>query len=83
MWQWYALIAMACFAGMQLVFRYLGNQGIDSAGVLLVVFAFGAVLYLAHVRLTRTPVPATWPVVLGVVLAVVRGVVRTAIRSPG
>jgi drug/metabolite transporter (DMT)-like permease len=62
MWQWYALIGMGCFAAMQLVFRQLGRKGIDTAGVLLVVFAFGTALYLVHVRVTRTPVPTTWPV---------------------
>jgi drug/metabolite transporter (DMT)-like permease len=63
MWQWYALVAMACFAAMQLVFRHLGTSGVDSAAVLLAVFVFGAVLYLAHVRVTGATVPATWRVV--------------------
>lgn len=61
MWQWYALVAMGCFAAMQLLFRHLGNRGADSAVVLLVVFAFGALLYLAHVGVTRTPLALTWP----------------------
>jgi drug/metabolite transporter (DMT)-like permease len=63
MWQWYALIAMGCFTAMQLVFRHLGRKGIDSAGVLLIVFAFGALFYLLHTVVIRTPIPATLPVV--------------------
>jgi drug/metabolite transporter (DMT)-like permease len=63
MWQWYALIGMGCFAAMQLVFRRLGRSGIDSPAILLVVFGFGTALYLLHVRVTRTPIPATLPVV--------------------
>jgi hypothetical protein len=59
MWQWYALVAMGCFAAMQLLFRHLGNKAIDPAGMLLVVFAVGTLLYLAHVRVMRAPVPLT------------------------
>jgi drug/metabolite transporter (DMT)-like permease len=59
MWQWYALIGMACFAFMQLLFKHLSRRGVDSAATLLVVFAFGALLYLVHVRATRTPLPTT------------------------
>jgi drug/metabolite transporter (DMT)-like permease len=57
MWPWYSAIAMVCFAGMQLVFRELSRRGVGIAGVLLVVFAFGTVLYAVHVRATRAPVP--------------------------
>ena len=62
MWQWYALIGMSCFAAMQLAFRHLGRKGLDSPAILLVVFAFGTLMYLAHVRVMRTAVPATLPV---------------------
>jgi drug/metabolite transporter (DMT)-like permease len=58
MWQMFALVAMVCFALMQLSFRYLSRRGVDSAAMLLLVFAFGALPYLVHVRVTRTPLPA-------------------------
>lgn len=57
MWTWYAVVAMICFAAMQLSFRYLSQRGVDPAGMLLLVFAFGTVPYLVHVRATRTPLP--------------------------
>jgi drug/metabolite transporter (DMT)-like permease len=63
MWQWYALIAMACFASMQLLFKQLSREGVDTPAILLLVFAFGALFYLAHVRAMRTPLPATAPVI--------------------
>ena len=59
MWQWYALVAMACFASMQLMFKALSRRGVDSAAMLLMVFAFGTVPYLVHVRIMRTPLPTT------------------------
>ena len=58
MWTWYAVVAMICFAAMQLSFRYLSERGIASAAMLLLVFAFGTVPYFVHVRATRTPLPA-------------------------
>jgi drug/metabolite transporter (DMT)-like permease len=61
MWQWYALVGMGCFAAMQLMFRHLGRKGFDSPGILMIVFAVGAILYIAHVRVTRAAVPTTWP----------------------
>jgi drug/metabolite transporter (DMT)-like permease len=60
MWPWYSAIAMVCFAGMQLVFRELGRRGAGESGVLLVVFAIGALLYGGHVVVTRAPVPTAW-----------------------
>jgi drug/metabolite transporter (DMT)-like permease len=62
MWQWYALVAMVCFAAMQLLFKHLSRRGVDSAAMLLLVFAFGTLPYLVHVRITRTPMPASAPV---------------------
>ena len=59
MWQWYALVAMVCFASMQLLFRHLSRRGVDSAAILLMVFAFGTLPYLVHVRVMRTPLPTT------------------------
>ena len=65
MWTWYAVVAMICFAAMQLSFRYLSQRGVDSAAMLLLVFAFATVPYLVHVRFTRTPLPAgTAPIML-------------------
>jgi hypothetical protein len=63
MWQWSALVAMGCFAAMQLVFRQLSRRGIETPAVLLLVFAFGALLYLVHVAVTRTPLPTRLPVI--------------------
>lgn len=58
MWPWYALVAMICFALMQLAFRYLSERGVDSAAMLFLVFAFAAIPYFVHVRATRTPLPS-------------------------
>jgi len=57
MWQWNALVAMICFASMQLLFKHLSRRGVDSAAMLLMVFAFGTLPYLVHVRVMRTPLP--------------------------
>jgi drug/metabolite transporter (DMT)-like permease len=57
MWQVFALVAMVCFAAMQLAFRHLSRKGVESSAMLLLVFAFGTVPYLVHVRATRTPLP--------------------------
>jgi drug/metabolite transporter (DMT)-like permease len=57
MWTWYAVVAMICFAAMQLSFRFLSQRGVESAAMLLLVFAFGTVPYLVHVRATRMPLP--------------------------
>jgi uncharacterized membrane protein len=57
MWQWWAMMAMGCFAVMQLLFAALVRRGIDVAAVLLWVFGVGALFYLLHVRATRATVP--------------------------
>ena len=57
MWQWSALVAMGCFAAMQLIFAALSRRGIDVATVLLGVFAIAALLYLVHVRATHAELP--------------------------
>ncbi|PYR91191.1 MAG: hypothetical protein DMF84_17970 [Acidobacteria bacterium] len=61
MWQWYALIAMACFAAMQLLFAYVTKKGLAPPVTLLLVFGLGTVLYLLHVRATRTPLHLSLP----------------------
>jgi drug/metabolite transporter (DMT)-like permease len=63
MWQWYALVAMVCFASMQLLFKHLTRRGVEPAAILLMVFALGALPYLVHVRMMRTPLPTTGPVI--------------------
>ncbi len=55
MWQWYAVVAMVCFAAMQLSFKHLTRLGLGTPVMLLFVFAFGAVFYVVHVRVMRTP----------------------------
>jgi uncharacterized membrane protein len=57
MWQWWALIAMGCFAALQLIFAALVRRGLDAAVQLLCVFAMATVLYVVHVRAARTPLP--------------------------
>ncbi len=57
MWQWWALMAMGCFAAMQLIFAALGRRGVDVAGMLLYVFAIAALFYLVHVRASRAVLP--------------------------
>jgi uncharacterized membrane protein len=69
MWQGYAVVAMACFASMQLLFTQLTRRGIATPTMLLFVFAFGASFYLLHVLLTGTSVAVTTPAVLLLVLA--------------
>lgn len=55
MWPWYALIAMVCFAAMQLMFAELSRQGTPTAVILLFVFGFATLLYIGHVRALRMP----------------------------
>src|SRR5688572_8949040 len=55
MWQWYAIVAMACFAAMQLLFKQLTRTGMTSPAILVVVFSLASVLYLVHVGILRTP----------------------------
>jgi drug/metabolite transporter (DMT)-like permease len=62
MWQWYALLAMICFAAMQLVFRHLSQRGISSPAMLVVVFALATMFYVVHLRATRTAPAAGGPV---------------------
>ena len=57
-WPLYALIAMVCFSAMQLLFKYFSRGGLSPAAILVFVFGFGWVLYLAHVVTLRTPL--TW-----------------------
>ena len=48
---------------MQLLFRQLSRRGIETSAILLLVFAFAALLYLLHVAVTRTPLPTKLPVI--------------------
>jgi drug/metabolite transporter (DMT)-like permease len=57
MWQWWAVMAMGCFAAMQLIFAALGRRGVDVAGMLLYVFAIAALFYMVHVRASRAVLP--------------------------
>ena len=57
MWQWWAVLAMGCFAAMQLIFAALGRRGVDVAGMLLYVFAIAALFYMVHVRASRAVLP--------------------------
>ena len=59
MWQWYAMVAMACFAAMQLMFKHLTRVGMTSPAILVVVFPLASVLYLLHVGTLRTPLALT------------------------
>jgi drug/metabolite transporter (DMT)-like permease len=59
MWPWYAVVAMACFAAMQLLFRHLDRQGITTPAMLMFIFAFGTLLYVLHVSVMRTAIPTT------------------------
>lgn len=54
MWILYAVFAMLCFAGMQLLFKQLTRVGLSSPLILLYVFGIGAVICLAHLAATRT-----------------------------
>jgi drug/metabolite transporter (DMT)-like permease len=54
MWQWYAAIAMACFAGMQLLFKQLTRLGMAPAALLCYVFLVGSALFLLHLLVLRT-----------------------------
>ena len=59
MWPVYALLAMLCFASMQLVFRYTTRGGLTPAVVLFFVFGVGWLFYLLHVALLRPTLPVT------------------------
>lgn len=58
MWQWYAAVAMACFAGMQLLFKQLTRLGMAPVPLLCYVFLIGSVFFLLHLAALRTtPAP--------------------------
>ncbi len=60
MWQWYAAGAMACFAGMQLLFKQLTRLGMAPAPLLCYVFLIGSLFFLLHLTALRTtPAPLT------------------------
>ena len=61
MWPLYALLAMVCFASMQLVFRYTTRGGLTPGVVLFFVFGFGWGFYLIHVALLRPSLVVTLP----------------------
>jgi hypothetical protein len=61
MWQWWAVMAMGCFAAMQLIFAALGRRGVDVAGMLLYVFAIAALFFMVHVRASRAVLPQLAP----------------------
>lgn len=61
MWPVYALLAMICFASMQLVFRYTTRGGLTPAVVLFFVFGFAWSCYLLHLATFRPPIPLTLP----------------------
>ena len=56
MWIFYAMFAMLCFAGMQLLFKQLTRVGLSSPVLLAFVFGIGTLLYLTHLTVTRPPV---------------------------
>jgi drug/metabolite transporter (DMT)-like permease len=60
MWPLFALLAMCCFSAMQLLFKYFTRAGLAPAGILVFVFGFAWILYVAHIAaagpaLTRRP----------------------------
>ena len=60
MWPLFALLAMGCFSAMQLLFKYFTRLGLAPAGILVFVFGFAWILYVAHIAaagpaLTRRP----------------------------
>ena len=57
MWIFYAMLAMLCFAGMQLLFKQLTRLGLTSPVILTFVFGAGALLFLTHIAVVRPPVP--------------------------
>lgn len=54
-WPGYVLVAMACFAGMQLLFKYSTRAGLNPAAILVFVFGFAWILYIAHIAALRPP----------------------------
>lgn len=56
-WPWFALIAMCCFASMQLTFAYLTRNGLTPASILVFVFGVGWLLYVIHIATFATPLP--------------------------
>ena len=57
MWSLYAAFAMLCFVGMQLLFKQLSRLGLTSPVILVFVFGFGTLLYLAHLAAFRPALP--------------------------
>ena len=56
-WPLFALVAMACFSGMQLLFKQFTLRGMSPAAILVFVFGFGWLLYVGHVALVGTSLP--------------------------
>ena len=85
LWSLYAFIAMACFAGMQLLFKQLTRAGLSAPAILLFVFAVGALLFLVHVVFFRTPLHISTSAAISLVLAGVLGYVGNlwAVRAIG
>lgn len=59
---------MACFAGMQLLFKYFSRGGMSPAAILVFVFGFGWLFFMVHVATLRTDV-AVSPSAAGLLLA--------------
>ncbi len=59
MWQWQAVVAMACYAALQLLFKHLTAGGLSPAEVLFWVFLFCTSWFALQVAATRqlTPLP--------------------------
>lgn len=59
MWYLSALIAMLCYACMQLLIKQLTAINVGSPVILMFIFGFGCMFYIAHVAVARPAIPST------------------------
>lgn len=53
-WFIYAIFGMLAFSAMLLIFKQLSIMGLKPALILVFVFGFGMLLYLAHLLITKS-----------------------------
>jgi len=54
-WFIYAIFGMLAFSAMLIIFKQLSIMGLKPALILVFVFGFGMLLYLAHLIITKSP----------------------------
>ncbi len=69
MWQWQAVVAMACYASLQLLFKHFTNRGLSPAQVLFWVFLSCTGCFLLQAGAARQLVPVPGARMLALLVA--------------